>query len=232
MMYSPIKTTYDELPVDLKPLVDKSKFIKAYSLDPGEKVIVWVLDDAIGNSREVEFSTRERRVLSRAEREKKIPPPEEIKFRDPRFHVVKSYELEAKTDVLCERYVISNKSTGQKVTECSQTYYVPFHDDVDTLVSAALEKATFPQTYQNRSRAKKVGYWTWDLYRARRSVGEQGLDEENAFGPDLVVDMKKIEANIEALLPDIIRQLARIEGGKADDMAASFNRKTGLSITL
>ena len=227
-----VELTYDELPVYLRHFMAGAKFIQAFSVNDGGSIIVWVLDDAIRNSREIEFSSREGRVLSRTEREKKLPLAEEIAFSDPQFEVIKWYKLNAITDVLYERYAISDKSTGQKVAECSQIYYMPSHADINMLVRAAIKKAKFPQTYQNWSHAEKVGHWAWDLYRARRSVGEQGLDEENAFGLDLVVDMKKTEANIEALLPDIIRQLARIEGSKPDDMAASFNRRTGLSITL
>jgi len=232
MMKDRIKVTYDQLPNDLRNLIGKSKFIKAHTVDQGKKIVVWFLDDAIAKQREIEFSVREARVLSRAEREKELPYPEEVNFSDPQFKVVKLYEFESNTDTLHEKYIVYDRAANEKIAECSQAYFMSFLLGADELVRSAINQAAFPEAYKTWSTDEKVVYWIGMVHRARRSVGEQGLDEDAAFSPNLIANMKKTDASIEALLPDVIRGLAKMDMSAPEDMLAAFNRRTGLSIRL
>jgi hypothetical protein len=230
MMKDRIEITYDQLPADLKNLISESKFLTAYTTDQGKKIIIWFLDDATGRKKEMEFSIPDRRILSRAEREKDLPAQEEMCSIDPRFKVIRSHELEPGTDTLHERYEVYDKATNKKIAEQSRNYFTSFLSNADEFARSVIEKAKFPETYKNLPTDEKVAYWIEVLHRARRLAGEDGLDEEDAFSPELIVNMKKLDANIEALLPDVINGLAWITMSAPEDMLAVFNRRTGLSI--
>lgn len=226
-----VSASLSQLPPQIKDLIG-GPFIKAYTADHGKKIVVWYLTHTTGKQKEIEFSVQENRVLSRAERERGLPRPKEVPSPDPRFRVVKSYELAPDTDTLHETYTIYDRATNDRLADSSHIYFSNFPTDPVQLVNAAVKEAGFPARYGGWSSDEKVNHWIGVVYRARRSAGEQGVAEEAAFSPDLISEMQKTDPDIHALLPDIIKGVARMDMSAPEDMAAAFNRRTGLSIRL
>ncbi|NLR74500.1 hypothetical protein [Leeia aquatica] len=224
------KIEYEQLPVQLTLVVRKTDFIKGYDCADREAFVVWFANRATGKQQEVEFSLREQRILSRAEREKDFPPEEEIALPGLGFRVIKGYYLEQGTDVRYETYDVYPEGIQSKLLTCEQIYFSPVLINIGELVRSAAENASFPTVYSGWPLSDRVNYWVSALYRLRHRTGELGALEDDVFGPGLISKMKSIDTDINSILPAILKGLAAMESISPQGLLLSFNLRTGLSI--
>lgn len=221
---------YDELPAKLKSTIRESAFIKAYDRPEADSLIVWVVNEDLKKQQEIEFSLRESRALSPNEREPAFPVAEEVSVPGLGYRVMKGYQLEQGTDVLYETYEVYSNDLQKKITTCEQVYFSPMLADVADVVGPAVEAALLPVSYVSWPLKEKVDFWVASLYRLRHQTGETGAHEDEVFSLGLIDKMKKIDPNIHAILPLVIKGLATMESGDPVQLTTSFNRRTGLNI--
>jgi hypothetical protein len=68
------------------------------------------------------------------------------------------------------------------------------------------------------------------LNRLRRSVGESGKNEDDAFGPSLIDKMRKIDSEVDSRFRAIIAGLAELESVDAAELARQFSMRTGVTV--
>jgi hypothetical protein len=224
------KLEFGELPPKLTLLLDESDFIKAYDCTEDGTVVVWIKNREIEKQQELEFSLKAERLLSREERENAFPLPENVNLIEMNVKVIKGYRLEAATDVRYETYEVYTNDLQTKITSCEQIYFSPALIGIGNVVGPAVEASLFPIRYSSWSLQEKVNYWVAALYRLRHQTGEMGGHEDDVFVLGLIRKMQMIDANIEAILPLVIRGLATMESISQAELIESFNRRTGLSI--
>ncbi|MFB9995150.1 hypothetical protein ACFFLM_24690 [Deinococcus oregonensis] len=226
------KLTHAQLPAPLAALVDPSDFLKAFDCPETQTVVVWRVNKQIGKQQELEFSLHLMRGLTRPEREAQFPAPAEVPLPALGAHVMKRDRLEEGTDVRYETYDVYLLGQTAKITQCEQIYFAPALMTIADVVQPALENALFAGKYLAWSVDEKVSSWVAALYRLRRQMGETGADEDNLFSPRLLDELRLVDANIEAMLPSILHQLATMETSDPKAMLASFNSRTRLSLVL
>lgn len=226
------KIKYEQLPVQLTSIVMQADFIKGYDCADQGALVVWFANRATGKQQEVEFSLKEQRILSRAEREQDFPAEEEIALPDQGFRVAKGYRLEQGTDVRYETYDVYPEGAQSKLLTCEQVYFSPALFDVGDVVRSAVENTSFPAVYGGWPLSDRVNYWVAALYRLRHRTGEIGALEDDVFGPGLISKMKSIDAGIDSILPAVLKGLAAMESINPHGLIQSFNKRTGLSIAL
>ncbi|AOI80193.1 hypothetical protein [Burkholderia sp. NRF60-BP8] len=220
---------YAALPSSLAALVPETVFLEAFEHAESQTVIVWYVDAQIGRQREIEFSPRLGRPLSRSEREVQFPPERQRILQDGiRVHI--GNRLEADTDVRYETYTAYDPVTSSKLVVGEQMFFVRFLDDPEAVVRQAIERATFPNTYAGWSAIERTRYWVGVLYRARRQTGESGINEDEAFRPALLKQMRAVDPDVDGMLAAVLAELGRMEMVDPDDMRAAFNRRTGASV--
>lgn len=217
---------YSELPAALIQMVPEPDLIRACANPEAGTVVVWMEPTSL---REREFSAVEGRFLTRAERERALPPEREFSIPDRRVHVVHQASLLPDSDVRYERYIVYDERRERLITECGQKFFAPVYQDPEVVVTDAVRQATFPERYRHEwSHSERVGHWVSWLHRARRWAGENGNDEESAFGPDAWRYMREVDPDIEDLLPEIIDELARLWMTDPERMLEEFRRRSGI----
>lgn len=221
---------YGQLPAGLKKVVRESDFIKAYDCVESGSLIVWIINHQLGKQQEIEFSMKLSRVLSAEERIRSFPAPADIDVAGVDYKVVQGYRLEPGSDVRYETYNVSTCDLHNHVVTCEQIYYSPALAEVADVVRPAIESALFLAQYRSWSLQEKVNYWVAALYRLRRQAAENLALEDDAFGVSLIGKLRKVDPNIDALLPVILKGLAVMESIAPAELINTFNRKTGLTI--
>ncbi|OXJ00057.1 MULTISPECIES: hypothetical protein [Burkholderia] len=223
------KLPYSVLPSSLTVLIPEAIFLKALENAESQTIVVWYVDAKIGRQHEVEFSPQSGRLLSRSEREARFPIERRIVLRDG-IRVQVGNRLEAATDVRYETYTAYDPVTSSKLAVGEQMFFMRFLGDPETIVRQAIEKARFPNTYAGWSAIERIRYWVGVLYRARRQTGESGINEDEAFQPALLKQMRAVDPEVDGILAAVLAELSRMEMIGPDVMRAAFNRRTGASI--
>lgn len=221
---------YSALPAIVSDVITEAMFLKAFDSPETKTIVVWYLDSKLGKQRELEFSRQLARPLTRAERESAFPAEREVFLHDDGVKVCIGNRLDPDTDVRYETYVALDPATSVKIASSEQIFYVPVMLEPVTVIRQAIKKADFPRQYTAWSAADRVRYWVGVLYRLRRQSGENGRDEDDAFGPDLLAEMRAVDPGVEAILGAALAELARMEMMSPDVMRAAFNQGTGASI--
>jgi len=117
-----IEISYDHLPQPLTEWVAESSLLWACADPDAGTVVVWTSTD---RRRELEFSIAEARFLTRAERERALPPKREFPLPDQRWHVVQDACLLPDTDIRYERYAVYDARRAHKIVECGQEFFAP-----------------------------------------------------------------------------------------------------------
>ncbi|MEK6346979.1 MAG: hypothetical protein V4764_05840 [Burkholderia sp.] len=229
-MHTRNRLTYSALPTALRSAIPEALFLKALEHAEAQTLIVWQIDPALDTQREIEFSPRLARPLSRAEREAQFPAPRDVVLQDEGVRVRIDNWLAPDTDVRYETYAVFDPDTSVKLAECQQLVFLPTMQQPAEVVRAALERVRFPARYAAWAPEERIRYWVGRLYRIRRQVGESGLDEAAAFGPDLLAQMRAVDPAIDGLLGAVLTEPARMEGMRADSMLTAFNQRSGTSI--
>lgn len=224
------RMVYSDLPDVVSSVVQEAVFLKAFDSPETKTIVVWYLDSTVGNHRELEFSRQLARALSRTERESAFPAEREVFLRDEGVNVRIGNLLAPETDVRYETYVAIDPVTSEKVAESQQIFYVPFILEPAVVIQSAIQRARFPAQYAAWSAIDRIRHWVGMLYRLRRQTGESGLDEDRAFGPDVLATMRAVDSNVDAILGAVLAELARMEMMSPDLMRAAFNQNTGASI--
>ena len=223
---------YSALPAAAVETVSEATFIKAYTTSAPSRIIVWVKDLRTRRQRELEFDAELQRFLGRDERVQELPPPETFELTDMQLSVSRSFLLEDETDVLYERYAFMPPAADDHSESpvAMQIYYSKFKKSPRQLAQSALKKAAFPAKYARWTSAERANYWVGVLYRARRQAGESGAREDDAFDVDLRRAMLATDPAIEAILPECIASLARMEQVESSTLARVFSERTGLAV--
>ncbi|KVM82996.1 hypothetical protein WJ78_04445 [Burkholderia ubonensis] len=224
------KVAYSELPSALAATIPESLFLKAYDNAESKTVVAWCLDSRTNKQREIEFSRKLGRLLSRSERERNFPAEREVVLRDSGVKVHIANRLEPDTDVRYETYVAFDPVTSAQLAKAEQIFFAPFVQDPDDVIRPAIQKANFPAVYAGWTAIDKIRYWVGVLYRLRRQTGEGGRNEDEAFSPALLVRMRAVDPGIDGILATILAELGRMEMTGPDVMRAAFNQRTGASI--
>lgn len=224
------KIAYADLPDIVSAAVSEAEFLKAFDNPETKTIIVWYLDSKLGNQRELEFSRQLARALTRGERESAFPAEREIFLRDECVNVRIGNLLAPETDVRYETYVAIDLVTSEKVAESQQIFYMPVMLEPAVVIQSAIKRARFPAQYAAWSVVDRIRHWVGMLYRLRRQTGESGLDEDRAFGPDVLATMRAVDSDVDAILGAVLAELARMEMMSPDAMRSAFNQKTGASI--
>ncbi|WP_321869604.1 hypothetical protein [Burkholderia ubonensis] len=224
------KVSYAELSSLLMAAIPESSFLKAYDNAASKTIVVWYLDAQTNKQREIEFSQRLGRLLSRSERERNFPAAREIVLRDGGVKVRIANRLEPGTDVRYETYVAFDPVTSAWLAEAEQIFFAPFVQDPVDVIRPAIQKANFPAVYARWTASDKIRYWVGVLYRLRRQTGEGGRNEDEAFVPALLARMRAVDPGIDSILATILAELGRMEMTGPDVVRAAFNRRTGASI--
>ncbi|NHZ94488.1 hypothetical protein [Massilia sp. CCM 8734] len=222
--------SYAELPAQLRATIEESDFLSAYECVEIGSVIVWVVNHESRRRKEIEFSLSMSRILSAKEREEKFPAPVEISVPGLDYRIIKGYRLEQGTDVRYETYEVYSSDLQKLIVACEQIYCSPVTVEVVDVVRPAIESALFPIVYGSWSLQEQVNYWVGIFYRLRRQAGEDGAPEDAIFDMSLLGKMRKIDPNVDAILPFILEGLAVMESGDPVEVIRSFNRRTGLTI--
>lgn len=194
------KLRYEQLPPQLASIFLPADFIKGYDCTDSGTVVVWFLNRKTGKQQEVEFSLKELRILSRAEREGNFPSGQEIILADQGFRVMKGSRLEPDSDVRYETYDVYLDGSQSKFFTCEQIYFSPVLFDVGEVVRSSAEGASFPTVYAAWPLVDRVNYWVAALYRLRHRTGEVGALEDDVFGPGLIGKMRSIDAGVDSIL--------------------------------
>ncbi|VWB29586.1 hypothetical protein [Burkholderia lata] len=109
-------------------------------------------------------------------------------------------------------------------------FFMRFLADPETIVRQTIEKARFPNTYAGWTAIECTRYWVGVLYRARRQTGESGINEDEAFRPALLKQMRAVDPEVDGILAAVLAELSRMEMIGPDVMRAAFNQRTGASI--
>ena len=224
------KMAYSDLPDVVSAAVPEAVFLKAFDIPETKTIVVWYLDSKIGNQREIEFSRQLARALTRAEREANFPVEREVFLSDEGVKVRIGNRLAPETDVRYETYVAIDLVTSEKVAESQQIFYMPVMLEPAAVIQSAIKRARFPAQYAAWSAIDRIRHWVGMLYRLRRQTGESGLDEDRAFGPDVLATMRAVDSDVDAILGAVLAELARMEMMSPDAMRAAFNQGTGASI--
>jgi len=217
---------YDQLPQPLTESVTESGLLRACANPEASTVVVWVRTD---RQRELEFSMTEARFLTRAERERALPPEREFPLPDQQYRVVQAACLLPDSDIRYERYVVYDAQREHIITEAGQNFFAPVYQDPEAVVVDALRGATFTERYRREfSPSERVSHWSLWLHRGRRAAGEDGHDEDTAFTPSAWRYMRAVDPDIEDLLPEIIDELAKLWTTDPVQMLAEFRRRAGV----
>lgn len=223
------RVPYATLPSALATLIPEAIFLKAFENAESQTIIVWYSDAKIGRQHEVEYSPKLGRLLSRSEREARFPVEREIVLQDG-IRVKVGHRLGADTDVRYETYTAYDPVTSSKLAVGEQMFFMRFLAEPETVVRQAIEKAKFPSTYAGWSPLERIHYWVGVLYRARRQTGESGINEDEAFQPSLLKQMRAVDPGVDAILAAVLAELSRMEMTSPDVMRAAFNQRTATSI--
>ena len=221
---------YSALPSFVCALIPEDVFLKAIDSPETKSIVVWYLDSKIDSQHELEFSRQLERALTRAEREANFPVEREIFLSDEGVNVRIGNWLAPETDVRYETYVAIDPVTSAEIAESQQIFYMPVLLEPAVVIQSAIKRARFPAQYAAWSVIDRVRHWVGMLYRLRRQTGESGLDEDRAFGPDVLATMRAVDSDVDAILGAVLAELARMEMMSPDAMRAAFNKGTGASI--
>ncbi|MBN3725673.1 hypothetical protein G3N92_15885 [Burkholderia sp. Ac-20379] len=211
-------------------VIPEAVFLKAYDNPDTKTIIVWYLDSKLDNQRELEFSRQLSRPLTRRERESAFPAEREIVLPEDGVKVRIGNMLEPETDVRYETYVALDPVTSATIATSQQIVYMPTMQEPAAVIRSAIKKASFPAQYAAWSAIDRIRYWVGVLYRMRRQTGETGRNEDFAFGPDLLAQMRAVDPGVDAILGAVLAELARMEMMTPDAMRVAFNQRTGASI--
>lgn len=225
------KVAYSALPAGVSAVIPEAAFHKAYDNPDTNTIVVWYLDSKLGKQRELEFSRQLSRPLTRTERESAFPAEREMVLPDDGVKIRIGNRLDPDTDVRYETYVALDPVTSAAIAASEQLFYAPVVLEPAAVIRPAIETATFPAQYAAWPASDRIRHWVGVLYRLRRQAGESGGREEGAFGPDLLAEMRAVDADVDAILGAVLAELARMEMTTPDAMRAAFNRRTGASIT-
>ena len=221
------RTDFDRLPSELKSVIQGQQFIKAYQSDNPGNIIVWVVHVSRDRQAELEYDVVLGRMLTRAEREQLFPPRTQVRLDSLGVRVDIGYRLTDDCEVLCQTYDVYRDGATAAPLRCAQMMYFPTLDPIEEVVGRELEKADFPARYAAWPVSEKISYWVAMLFRRRRHTGENGHSPDEAFDAALIPDSRRLDSNIEAILPEIIRGLALMESAEPADLLARFNARTG-----
>jgi hypothetical protein len=218
---------YEELPLELRLVLNRELFLTAYATKIPNNIVLWVINSNVKEQCEIEFLISENRFLSDAERMLAFPPESIVVLPDMDVQVSVTYKMKEKSSVVLEVYRIFSLDKKDFLTEVEKTYYFPFKDKVADLVKEALEVFRFPEVYKNWSDVEKVDYWVRLIYRIRRQNVEYGASENDVFDSTLIDKMIKLDSSIRHILPEILKSLAGIEQMKVTELISMFKKKTG-----
>lgn len=221
---------YANLPLALTAIVPEALFLTAFDDVESKNVVVWCVDSLSNRQREIEYSPKLGRLLSRAERESKLPIERVIVLSGDGIKVRIGNRLEPGTDVRYETYVAYDPITSAKLAEGEQIFYESIMLEPEEVIRPEIQKASFPSNYSKWSAVERIRYWVGVLYRIRRQTGESGINEDQAFRPELLKQMRAVDSGIDGILPTILAELGRMEMVAPDVMRAAFNQRTGASI--
>lgn len=84
-----------------------------------------------------------------------------------------------------------------------------------------------PLNYCDKNREDKICYWVGILYRSMRWVGEEGYEEISIFDKNLLTHMKKVDPNIDVIMPLILSTLSKMWMEDANNFIKKVNRQLG-----
>lgn len=200
---------YGDLPPHVASGLSEKDFLAAHLDRSQETYVVWVVDRALAKQRELEFDLTAGRFLTRAERIKRLPEPEKMAFPSLNLSVLRSYRLEPETDVLYEVFEVAGPASESFL--CERLCFLPDHTSDEAFIGSHARKANFAREYAGYTREAKITHWVAMLYRSRRQTAESGGSEDAVFSPDLLVQMRAVDPEIEGILMDVIHSLADIE---------------------
>lgn len=220
------------LPNLLRRALMGRKILLGWHTADGERVILWLLDQAVGNSVEVEWSEERGRLLTKLERCEVLAKPERFDLESLGISALRSEYIDDKNHRLSENFLVTSLTNEFAEFSCTQAIYSPARLKLSELLEQHVRVARFPSIYAQWRKDEKVTYWTHYLYRGRRQCGEDGQDEDVAFGPDVVAHMKDIDHEIEQLLPDIVQRLAMMDALDPRELAERFSKRTGYLVKV
>jgi hypothetical protein len=220
---------FKELPASLQSQLAEPDFLRACAASDRRNIIVWMIDRKDNRRIELEWNPSKNGFASHAERLASLDPPSEIALPGGERAKIR-HILSPDTGSLTEDISVFSADGGPQILHASQDLYSPARIAVAEFIQRELERADFPQQYAGWPDDRKIGYWVATLHRLRRSAGENGKAEDEAFGAEVVDKMRKVDPAVDALLHPIISGVAAMEGEDAAEMARRFSLRTGVSV--
>lgn len=222
------RVRYSELPSSARSSLSEDSFLRATQDADSGNLIVWTLREGMESQAELEFSAADGQLLSSADRVNGLPLPRE--FSDDEINVVVQvrHRLDPVSNLRYEAYRVHSRENGF-VADFEQIYYAPVLLSSAEFVRAKWDQVTLPVQYSVWPEAEKVRHWVAMLYRARRSVGESGQDEDLAFSPALYAQMKSVDPAVDQLLPQVFIELSRMENDSAEALYSAFRSRVAVA---
>ncbi|OXI36897.1 hypothetical protein CFB84_33465 [Burkholderia aenigmatica] len=221
---------HTDLPPTVAAAIPAESYLTAYDRSDTATLVIWVVDPSLNRQREREYSRATGAFLTVAERHALCPPNRTFAMPDGRVTVHVGYRFDPDTDVCSETYAAFDNATSALLVQSEQMCFSPAMSDPEDVVRDALRKTEFPRTYAGWIVPERIGYWVGVLYRQRRQAGESGTHEDAAFTAALAAQMKRVDPNIEWLLPSVLAELARMEMTDEHALRAAFSERTGIAI--
>lgn len=221
---------HTDLPPTVAAAIPAESYLTAYDRPDTATLVIWVVDPSLNRQREREYSHATGAFLTVAERHALCPPNRTFAMPDGRVTVHVGYRFDPDTDVCSETYAVFDNATSTLLVQSEQMCFSPAMSDPEDVVRDALRKTEFPRTYAGWIVPERIGYWVGVLYRQRRQAGESGTHEDAAFTAALAAQMKRVDPNIEWLLPSVLAELARMEMTDERVLRAAFSERTGIAI--
>ena len=220
---------FKELPSDMRTILDEADFLRACVASNERNIIVWMVDRKNNSRIELEWDPFRIAFIPAAERRAMLDDPYEMTLQEMGGSAKVHHLLSQDTESLIEE-ISFYFDGGPKILCVSQDFYSPAKMEISDLVKRELERVNFPVQYAAWPDASKISYWVMALYRLRRSAGESGKNEDDAFGPGVVDKMRKVDPSVDSKLRTIIASLAAMERVDATELARQFSLRTGVSV--
>jgi len=221
---------FKELPPEMRARLDEENFLRACVASNERNIIVWMVDRRNSARIELEWDPLRVDFIPAAERMAMLDDEYEMTLQELGGSAKVRHLLSQDTESLIEEISFYFVNGGPKTLCLSQNFYSPARVEISDLVRHELERQNFSSQYAAWPDASKVNYWVMALYRLRRSAGESGKNEDDAFGPGVVDKMRKIDPSVGLKLRTIIAGLAAMESVDATELAREFSLRTGVSL--
>lgn len=224
-MIKKVPCKYIDLPGDLASLIGEKKFLYAYFIPERNRFVVHHFNMALRNGDEIEFDVDSGRLLSNDERLADAVSMPAIVYSDENVFCRAEYVIrQPDSELYVKLFVVSSRGNTE-LTQLDQCFYPPVDFDISKLIFSALAALNFPIEFSTWDESARVGYFANLIHHFRRSEGEIGHSEDDAFSMRLVDDFKKLDPDFLSLLPSVLSLVGKMEQTEPKLMIEKFLKR-------